>query len=564
VFAAIAAVTAVAVAEVLSVRSADAFQVRAQEFAAGNALQATIELARAEDRGQLAAALPRVANARRLALFVYSAEGELVSPARSRNTLVSAIRLRDVAVETALDGRRFVKANDDVRGTTVGLPFRVGANGAVLAFVHQPDLAAGLGIVRGEVVAAALWAVFLGGAIGFVVATLIARRLGRIAAAAAVIEAGDLSAPLRPGFGDEVGALADTIERMRLRLDESFRRVASERDRVGRLVERLAEGVLSVRSDLTVELANAEARRLLGAPRLQAGDPVPDPWPAFPLASFVAALFAGGGEHGEGRVVPIGADRTLAIGGLPPAHPSDTAIVVLADVTERERRELAEREFVANAAHELRTPLTTIIGAADALEAGAQDDPVARALFVDHISRESRRLARLTRALLTIARAQTHQEEPKVAPLPARQLLEGVRDSLQTAEGVTVDVECPPDLMLMADADLAEQAVANLAANAARHTVRGRIVLAARALDDDWAELEVADTGPGMSAADQDRIFERFYRGNGRSGDGFGLGLSIVQQAVTTLGGTVEIESAPGRGTRARIALPSASVELVA
>jgi signal transduction histidine kinase len=563
VFALIAAVSAIAVSEVVALRSERAFRERAQELAAGNALQAAIELGRAEDRGRLLKDLPRIADAHRLALFLYSPEGRLVSPTRSRNANVSAIPDRSEAVETALGGRRFVETNDRVRATTVGLRFRFGGNGAVLAYAYHPDLAAGLGILRREIVVAALWAVLLGGAIGFLVATLIARRLGRIAAAAAAIEAGDLATPLPAGFGDELGSLGATIERMRLRLDESFHRVASERDRVARLVERLAEGVVSVHEDLTVELANAEARRLLAAPRLRAGDRMPDPWPAFRLSAFVGGLFAPGAERGEVQVVPITEDRMLAVAGVAPADGSDTAIVVLADVTERERRERAEREFVANAAHELRTPLTTIVGAADALQAGAQDDPEEREFFVDHIARESRRLARLTRALLTLARSQTQQEGVQVAPYPARELLESVRAGMTPAEDVEVAVDCRPDVMLLTDPELAEQAVANLAANAARHTAHGRIVLAARVIDDGWAEVEVADTGPGMNTTDQERIFERFYRANGRDEDGFGLGLSIVQQSVAALGGTVEIESAPGSGTRARIKLPSAGTELV-
>jgi signal transduction histidine kinase/HAMP domain-containing protein len=555
-FAAIAAVTAVAVSQVFALRSEEAFRVRAQELAAGTALQAVIELARAEERGRLATALPAVANDHRLALFIYSAKGELVTAPRSRNVHADAIRRRHEAVETALAGRRFVEANNRVQGTTVGLPFRVRDNGAVVAFAYHPDLAAGLGILRREIVIAALWAVLLGGAIGFLVASLIAARLKRIARAASAIEAGNLDAPLRGGFGDEVGALGATMERMRVRLGESFRQVASERDRVARLVERLAEGVLSVHADLTVEHANGEARRLLGAERLRSGDRMPDPWPAFPLESFVAGLFASGAGPCELQAA-IDEDRTLAIAGLPPADGSDTAIIVLADVTERERRERAEREFVANAAHELRTPLTTIVGAVDALQAGAKNDPEQRERFIEHIEREAGRLARLTRALLMLARAQTRQEAPHREPVRARQLLEDVRAGMSPADGVVVDLDCRPDVVLLTDPDLTEQALANLAANAARHTAHGRIVLAARRIDGDWAELEIADTGPGIAASDHERVFERFYRTNGRDAEGFGLGLSIVRQAVTALGGTIEIQSAPGRGTRVRMKLPA-------
>ena len=558
-FALIAAVTAVAVSQLFALRSEDALRARAQELAAGNTLEAAIELARAEARGSLEQEIAAIANRHRLALFVYGADGDLITPDHSRNVIVDDIAHRQDAVATALAGRRFVATNEQVEGTTVGLrfPLRSGSVGALVTFAYHPDLAASLGILRKEIVVAALWAILLGGAVGFLVASMISARLARIARAAAAIEAGDLETPLRPGFGDEVGGLGATIERMRRRLDESFRHLASERDRVSRLVERLAEGVLSVRADLSVDFANAEARRLLDAPHLRAGDRLPDPWPAFPLEGFVAALFEGNGSRPRETQVSIAEDRTLAIAGLPPGDGSDTAIVVLADVSERERGERSEREFVANASHELRTPLSTIVGAVEALQAGAKDDVEQRNRFLDHIERESGRLVRLTRALLVLARAQTRQQEPQLTPVRVRRLLEDVRSGIDPADGVAVEVECDAELVLLTDADLVEQALANLAANAARHTTSGRIVLAARTLDGAWAELEVADTGSGIAAADQRRIFERFYRSNGRDADGFGLGLSIVRAAVTALGGTIELQSAPGSGTRARVRLPA-------
>jgi two-component system sensor histidine kinase VicK len=558
-FAVIAAMTVIAVSQVFARRSDNAFRQRAETFAAGNAFEASIELARAEERGQLARTIADVADERRLALFVYSPEGRLVTPARSRNVSLDTIRLRHKAVAEALAGHRFVEPNDPVRATTVAFRFRFrsGGNGALLAIAYHPDLEAGLKIVHREIVVAALWAVVLGGVVGFLVASFMAARLRRVARAAAAIEAGDLDTPLRPGFGDEVGDLGATIERMRQRLGESFRRLASERDRLERLVERLHEGVLSVHADLTIELANAEARRLLGAPRLRAGHRLPDPWPAFRLEAFVARLFAADAGPAEAQVA-IDGDRTLQVAGLPPAEGSDTAIVVLADVSERERRERAEREFVANAAHELRTPLTTIVGAVDALQAGAKDDPRHRDRFLAHIERESGRLARLTRALLVLARAQTRQEAPLLVAVPARELLEDIREGLTPAAGVSIDVECDGEVLLHTERDLVEQALANLAVNAVRHTAHGRILLAARTLEGGLVELEVTDTGTGIAPADRERIFERFYRANGRDADGFGLGLSIVRQAVVALGGTIDAHSAPGSGTRVRIQLPAA------
>jgi signal transduction histidine kinase len=555
-FAVLAAMTALVVSQVLERRSDASFREQASDAAAQSAFEASFDVARAIDSDQLQQSIDRIADEYELSLWVIGKDGRPETPAISRGVGFDAIPRRQEAIASALGGERFSVPDSKVRTTTVALPFGVGGSGAMLAYADHPDLAAGVAIVHDESVVAALWAMLVGGIFGFLVASFMAARLRRVASAAAAIEAGDLDTPVPPGFGDEVGGLGATIERMRRRLGESFQRLASERDRLERLVERLQEGVLSVHADLSVELANAEARRLLGSPRLRAGHRLPDPWPAFRLESFVAALFAEDAAPVEAQVA-IDGDRTIQIAGLPPVEGSDTAIVVLADVSERERRERAEREFVANAAHELRTPLTTIVGAVDALQAGAKDDARHRDRFLAHIERESARLARLTRALLVLARAQTHQEEPLLLPVPARDLLEDVRRGMTPAPGVAVDVECDDDVVLHTERDLVEQALANLAANAVNHTEHGRILLAARTLEGGRVELEVTDTGTGIAAADRERIFERFYRANGRDAGGFGLGLSIVRQAVVALGGTIDAHSAPGSGTRVRIQLPA-------
>jgi two-component system, OmpR family, sensor kinase len=117
-------------------------------------------------------------------------------------------------------------------------------------------------------------------------------------------------------------------------------------------------------------------------------------------------------------------------------------------------------------------------------------------------------------------------------------------------------VECDPDLRVAADPDLLEQAVQSIAQNADRHTERGRIVLRARPAADGVA-IEVEDTGPGIPPDEQERIFERFYRGAGEEPGGFGLGLAIANQAVRVLGGTIELGSA-GSGTVVTLRLPAA------
>ena len=553
-FALIAAVTAVAVAEVFSRESEAAFQSRASELAIGTSVRAAADVTTALQAGDVKSALNRIAAERGLSLYVFTSNGDLISSTRSGGIPLEAVPRWEEAVETALDGFRFTASIDDGGKTVVALRLPT-IEGALLAYAERPDLAEGLVLARGSIVEAALWAVLVGALVGFLIATLIAARTRRIAAAAATIEQGSFDTPLRPRFRDELGALAETIDRMRGRLRESFAQLKSERDRLGRLLGRLQDGVVSVDRSLNIEFANSAAQRLLGA-RLSEGDPLPDPWQSLSLQRFASGLFEADAVVAEARVSPQ-ADRTYALVGIPAGRNSETALLVLTDVSARERRERAEREFVTNAAHELRTPLAAIIGAVEMLEAGAKDEPEARDRFLGHIGRESARLGRLARALLMLASAQTRQEPPRLTPVSLRPLLEEIADGLLPGAGVALVVECPDDLTVLTERVLAGQVVANLAANAAKHTDHGRITLAAFPLDERSVAIEVRDTGRGMRPEEQERVFDRFYRGGSRDADGFGLGLAIVRDAVRALGGTISIASEAGVGTTARVVFPA-------
>ncbi len=233
------------------------------------------------------------------------------------------------------------------------------------------------------------------------------------------------------------------------------------------------------------------------------------------------------------------------------------AVATFEDATGRERRTRAEREFVTNAAHELRTPLTVIASAVEVLKAGAKDDPEARDRFLDHIDQATDRLGRLGRALLTLARTQTGQEPAKLDVVALCPLLESIAEEIGPLKGVAVGVSCESEIAALANRDLLEQALSNIARNAAIQTVSGSIHLAATPRDGTVA-IEVTDTGPGVSSEDRARITERFYRAAGSQVEGFGLGLSIAAESVRATGGRLELEPVEPHGTRVRVLLPLA------
>jgi signal transduction histidine kinase/HAMP domain-containing protein len=558
-FAAIAAVTAVIVSWVFSARSENALRGSAEDFAVASTIGASESVASALQHGtNLSATLEAITARRRLAIFVFDEHRKLISPNHSRQIQLRFIAPRDVAVRAALGRGRYISTIDHGNGTLVALPIPR-AGGAVLTYSPRPELEGQLGIVHRQIVQAALFASLAGALAGLLVAMLIAARLRRIATAANAIEGGSFDTRLHPWLKDELGALAETIDRMRIRLRDTFGRLESERDRLRRLLERLHDGVIAVDEDLRVEFGNTAARRLMRAP-LADGDELPEPWGEASLRELARDLFRSGSGVRQ-DTISTRAGRVYTVVGIPPRGRSKTAVLVLTDVSERERRERAEREFVTNAAHELRSPLATITGAIQVLQAGAKDEPEERERFLGHIEREAARLGRLTHSLLVLARAQTQEEAPNLAPLELKPLLETIAAYAQPPAQVTVEVSCPAGLEVLAERDLVEQAVSNLTANALQNTERGRIEIVARPLPGGSVVLEVTDTGQGIAPERQERIFDRFYRPDGRDPRRFGLGLAIVRQAVTALGGRLEVESAVGSGTTVRITLAGAHTE---
>jgi two-component system sensor histidine kinase VicK len=555
-FAVVAAVSTAIVVSQFSSRSENAFRVHAEQLAVQSATLAAGDVVTADRAGALGQRLPTIAQHFDLDLYVYSSDGHLLAKAPARTRFAPAPAEQSDALTAASSGQRraFMTSNGGI--VVVGAPLRTPAGFAVVAVSRRPDVAAAIGILNDQALKAGVIAGLIGVLVGLLLAQLIALRLRRLTSAAEAIAAGDFERSVRYKFRDEFGALAQSFDRMRRQLRRSFRHIEGERDRLRMLLERLHEGVVTVDNELIVQFANAEARRVLGV-RLAEGDQLPEPWSTFSLREFAASLFdAGSATLAQAHVRPD-EEHALALVGIPAQPEGDTVMIVLDDLTEQERRELAEREFVSNAAHELRTPLTTIIGAVEVLQAGAKDNPAERDRFLTHIEREAERLARLARALLTLARAHAGQERPRLEAVPLASLLQDVADGTRAAEDVPLSIECPPDLIANVNRDLLEQALRNLTGNAVKHTPSGRIVLRAYA-EGNTVTIEVEDTGVGMNAETQQHVFDRFYRGQGRDAEGFGLGLAIVRQTVRSLGGHIELDSAPGQGTRFRIVLEQA------
>ena len=211
------------------------------------------------------------------------------------------------------------------------------------------------------------------------------------------------------------------------------------------------------------------------------------------------------------------------------------------------------RRFVADASHELRTPLTAIRGFAELHRQGAVSGEEKTKELISRIEGESIRMSSLVEDLLLLARLD-QARELDFEPVDLNTLIVEVVASAKAAgPDHPIELNLPPEeLFVLGDSRRIHQVVANLLANARTHTPLGtRINLTARQT---LAEviIEVADNGPGLSKSDQERIFERFFRADParvrNSGEGSGLGLSIVDAVMKAHGGYVSVKSELDKG----------------
>lgn len=322
-------------------------------------------------------------------------------------------------------------------------------------------------------------------------------------------------------------------------------RAADDLAAFARLFDRFPQAAIAVDGRLRILFANDRARRLLGSDETEAGSALS---PSFREAA--RRLAAGSPVQAAVLETDRGAFQVTGV----PAESSEPAVLLFDEVTLLEQQTQVMQEFVRNAAHQLRTPLTAIAASVEVLRAGAKDDPIERDRFLGHLERHTTRLTRVARGLLLLARAQSG-EELRVGPVALKPLLEQLVAEARPSDGVTIDAQCRPSLLALAERDLLHEALAALVDNAVEKTGAGRIELTAAAAAG-GVEITVADTGPGIPAAERTRIFEPFYTSGGGS-DRFGLGLAVTAQAVETMQGTVRIASSDA-GTTFVVRLPAA------
>ena len=356
--------------------------------------------------------------------------------------------------------------------------------------------------------------------------------------------------------------MGDSAQQMKRRLDD----LATDRARMAAVLSGMVEGVLVVDAEGRLQLVNDAARRMLNLEDVQLSRHYVE---AVRQPGLVQQLDAAlKGEHRAPIEVQLEAG-TSTTGGprilrahATPATDRGGAVLVLHDISDLRRVDRVRRDFVANVSHELRTPLTAVRGYVEALMEEPHDAEQ-REQFLGVIDRHTRRMERLVRDLLRLARLDAQQETADLRPTDVRTLFRSIVSDLSEPierQNVAVEVNIEPAAALVeADSTKLHDALRNLVENAVNYSPNaGRVELEARA-EADEVTLTVADHGTGLPESDLERVFERFYRvdkSRTRDPGGTGLGLAIVRHLVELHGGRVRAENRPEGGAIFTISLP--------
>jgi two-component system, OmpR family, phosphate regulon sensor histidine kinase PhoR len=546
-FALVSLITAASVYVFVDDSSGRTLQSESADLAAGKTSSLADDLAKV-DKLHAASVLSQ-ANSGTFKAWAVNRHGNPFAPGQDLATLAT-VQQRGEAVRAALANRSYrASLPDNITVAAAPIFGRSFARGAVVVRAEPPPaLTRAFDELRGDRLRALLIAIAIGVLVGFFASSLISIRVRRLAQAAEQMAAGRFDAPLPPGGGDEIGDLTRSLDAMRQELRKTFSMLATERDRLSAIFDGLTEAVIVVGEDGGVRFTNPAAGALV-----RDGQP----------ASALVPALRRAADQGSSEIPVLSiAGRLYGVQArrVPAEH---AVLVVVRDRTEELKRERAEAEFVSNAAHELRNPLAGIMGSIEVLRGGAKDDPEARDRFLARLAADAERMTRLTQSLLMLARVEAAGEQDPAQVVDVTVAAEEAVEAVPAPEGVEVRSEIEPDLVAGGEPVLLRQVLIGLLTNACTHTpAPGTVTLRASRGAHEIVTIEVEDTGKGIPAEEQDRVFERFYRGSATlEGEGFGLGLPIAKRMVDVMGGEIGLRSEPGAGStfwvRLRAAKPT-------
>jgi len=406
--------------------------------------------------------------------------------------------------------------------------------------------------------------------LGFFIARSITVPINDVTEKAKKMSQGDFSQEVSVRSDDEIGRLAEMFNLLREKLDFTLAEINSEKNKLEAILKNMADGLLAVDTEGRIILANRAAMQMLGMKQQEMEKRTYDEI----MSDFSEELMF---EHIRENCLERGYHKTIEKAGrfydvrydrFKDESGRDTGmIVVLLDITEQQKLENMQRDFVANVSHELKTPLTTIKSYTETLVNTEINDCRTIGQFLNIIDEEADRMNRLVRELLQLSKLDNKQEKWFKKDTNLVNVVKAALIKVEmTAANKLLAINCHFDpkqkVMTVIDRDRIDQVLLNILSNAIKYTPKGGHIDVDIYKEEDWAKVQISDSGIGIAEKEISRVFERFYRvdkARSREMGGTGLGLSIARQIIEDHGGDITIQSKLNHGSKVTISLPLSS-----
>ena len=463
----------------------------------------------------------------------------------------------------------------DIEILSITYPITAEGNGKLCGAVFvRADLTAINSFItnsRAVFVRATVLALLLTVILGFILARSITVPINNVTETVQKMSQGDFSTEVPVKSDDEIGQLAEMFNILRGKLDATLEEISNEKNKLGTILEYMADGLIAIDLNGQILHANPAARQMLG--RMPDEDltkanynmvmgNIAEELSFDNIKENCSAAGAQGIFELDARIFAIRYDRFKDENG------EDIGIIIIIqDITERQKLEDMQTDFVANVSHELKTPLTNIKSYTETLLDGAVEDRETADHFLEIINSEADRMNRLVKDLLQLSRLDNKQDIVSMKETNAIMLIDTAVTKVQlTAEKKRQQLNRlyskDAAIRINVDRDKFEQVILNVLSNSIKYTNEGGRIDVDVFESNGLCRIIVSDNGIGIAPEALPRIFERFYRvdkARSRAMGGTGLGLAITRQIVESHGGTISAESREGEGTRMIIELPLAN-----
>lgn len=418
---------------------------------------------------------------------------------------------------------------------------------------------------------ASLLAVMLGVVMAVIISRSLTKPIAEINDRTTRIAQGDYSGGILVRSNDEIGQLAENVNALAVRIEETTNSTEFERRRLDSVLEHMTDGVIATDRRGSINIINTAALQMTGIDdsTVAMGQSILKVLQISDRYNLRELL-----DNQEELLLDFSTDeRQLIIRAYFSLIQRASGfisglVIVLHDVTEQQRIELERRQFVSNVSHELRTPLTSVKSYVDALQEGAIDDPEVARNFLAVAQDETTRMIHMINDLLELSRMDSGTMKLETEYVNVGELFNYILNRFdmiianddKPEKYYTIKREIPKvQIWVELDTSKFTQVIDNIMNNAIKYSPDGGVVTARMIDNQKEVVLSITDQGLGIPKKDLGHIFDRFFRvdkARSRAQGGTGLGLAISKEIIERFGGRIWVESAEGQGSTFSISLP--------